>query len=89
VTRKFTVSGVVQGVGYRYFVLRQARGLVLSGWVRNLPDGRVEVVARGSGGALSALEDALQKGPSHSHVTNVEKVEISDDAVGISGFDIR
>jgi acylphosphatase len=89
VTRKYTVSGVVQGVGYRYFVLRQARGLVLSGWVRNLPDGRVEVVARGSGAALSALEDALQKGPSQSHVTNVEKVEISDDAVGVSGFDIR
>lgn len=88
-TRKYAVSGVVQGVGYRYFVLRQAKELGLSGWARNLPDGRVEVVAQGDGAALTRLEGALEMGPSHSRVTNVEKYEISDDVIDVSRFEIR
>ena len=89
VTRKYLISGVVQGVGFRYYVLRQATSLGLTGWTRNLPDGRVEVVARGEAGGLARLEAALGRGSTHSTVSDVEKVEISDDDTGVSIFEIR
>ena len=88
-TRKYLIGGVVQGVGFRYFALRQATALGIVGWTRNLPDGRVEVVAQGEQAALTALEQALSRGPSHSRVANVEKQEISDDVADVSGFEIR
>ena len=62
-TTRFLVSGVVQGVGFRWFVARHARALGLGGYAQNLPDGRVEVVA--SGGeptALTRLEELLRCG---------------------------
>ena len=58
-----TVAGRVQGVGFRYFVARTARGLGLSGYVRNLPDGTVEVAASGDRAALESLAALLEKGP--------------------------
>lgn len=88
-TRKYLVSGVVQGVGFRYFVRRQATALAIAGWTRNLPDGRVEVVARGDQASQAALEQALWRGPGHSRVENVEKCEISDEVADVSGFEIR
>ena len=66
------VSGRVQGVGFRFFVLREARGLGLSGSVRNLPDGRVEVCAAGPPQNLKRLEDLLRQGPWLSRVDQVE-----------------
>jgi acylphosphatase len=75
VTRRFLVSGMVQGVGFRYFVVRHARDLDLVGWVRNRSDGTVEVVADGQGPALSAFEGRLWEGPPHSRVTGVESSE--------------
>lgn len=87
--RRLLVSGVVQGVGFRYFVYRQALSLSLRGWVRNLPDGRVEVVAEGPAEKVSALEAAVSQGPPHAQVTNVEKSDISDEITGHKTFDIR
>lgn len=57
------VTGVVQGVGFRWFVRERARRLGLSGWVRNLPDGSVEVVAAGDQGQIDLLMGELKKGP--------------------------
>ena len=57
------VSGIVQGVGFRWFVRERARRLGLSGWVRNLPDGSVEVVAAGDDGQLALLKEELRRGP--------------------------
>ncbi len=88
-TRKYLISGEVQGVGFRYFVLRRASALGLAGWTRNLPDGRVEVVARGAVERLSQLEEALKAGPSHARVAAVDKSEISDEVADVSGFEIR
>lgn len=68
---RYLVSGRVQGVGFRYFVLRQAKALALAGWVRNLHDGRVEVLAAGDEGALAALEGRLWSGPPGSQVIDV------------------
>ena len=65
------VQGRVQGVGYRYFVMDRASSLQLTGIVRNLRGGDVEVVAEGERGALEALLAALKSGPCMSHVQNV------------------
>lgn len=70
-TRRYVVSGRVQGVGYRAFAARVARSLRLSGGALNLDDGRVEVVAKGEAHALDRLESALAEGPRFSRVDGV------------------
>jgi len=70
--RNYTVTGRVQGVGFRWFVLRRAKSLNLTGWVRNLPDGSVEVWAEGAESALDSLESLLGKGPAGSMVKEVQ-----------------
>lgn len=66
------VDGHVQGVGFRYYVDDLAQSLALTGWVRNLYDGRVEVWAEGSREELNRMLTALQRGPSRSMVTEVK-----------------
>lgn len=65
------VTGRVQGVGFRYFTRKMAIRLGLTGWVRNEPDGSVEVVAEGSREALEALLEAIHEGPPTSRVDHV------------------
>ncbi len=67
------VHGQVQGVGFRYFVVRQARRLELTGWVRNRRDGTVEVLAEGSLPALDSLVDAIRRGPPGADVSDVRE----------------
>lgn len=66
------VSGRVQGVGFRFFVVREARRLGLTGAVANMPDGRVEVQAKGDGDSLEQLVKRLHRGPLLSRVDRVE-----------------
>ena len=75
VARSIRVRGVVQGVGFRWFVRTEARRLGLAGWVRNLPDGTVELRASGIAQFLSALEQAIQRGPDSAAVTRISQVE--------------
>ena len=84
---RYVVQGRVQGVGYRYFVLRQAEALGVSGFARNLADGAVEVLAEGTGAALADFEARLREGPAFAEVASVER-EASPDR-GSSGFHIR
>ncbi len=84
---RFLVRGRVQGVGYRYFVLREAQALGIDGYVRNLADGSVEVVAQASARSLAALLDKLREGPAFAEVTEVERT--SAPALTTSGFAIR
>jgi acylphosphatase len=65
------VTGRVQGVGFRYFVVRKARTLGLAGRVRNEPDGTVRVIAEGPPAALDDLERALREGPAGARVSDV------------------
>ena len=65
------VKGVVQGVGFRFFVVHAARRYNLAGWVRNLGDGSVEVVAEGDNGLLNEFVGDLKVGPPAARVTNV------------------
>ena len=75
-TAGFLISGRVQGVGFRWWTRRTATRLGLSGTVRNLPDGRVEVRARGSVAALDELELKLRIGPPVADVADVESVPV-------------
>jgi acylphosphatase len=65
---------MVQGVGFRWFVRERARRLGLAGWVRNLPDGSVEVAAAGDDGQLELLRGELLRGPRGAAVDNLEEV---------------
>jgi len=71
IARRFLISGIVQGVGYRYFALRAAARHGIVGYVRNLHDGRVEVVAEGEPDAIEAFKQELQRGPAAARVTHV------------------
>ncbi len=66
------VEGYVQGVGFRYFVLRTAQNHNLTGWVRNRHDGRVEVMAEGALADLNRLLGELRQGPISAEVNNVD-----------------
>jgi len=85
--RRYLVSGRVQGVGFRFFVEHIAYELGIKGWVRNLPDGRVEVYAIGSPEQLDELKKQLWEGPPLARVDNV--VEQPAPLERCHGFQIR
>lgn len=73
---RFLVYGRVQGVGFRWFVEREAHILGIAGWVRNNSDGAVEVFAQGTVDQLSGLRQRLQQGPRAARVDSVEESEV-------------
>ena len=74
--RRFLVRGRVQGVGFRWFVEREAHILGVAGWVRNNADGAVEVFAQGAKEQLSGLRARLQQGPRAARVDQVDESEV-------------
>ena len=72
VSRRFIVHGRVQGVGFRYAASRTARRLGIVGWVRNRPEGTVELIAEGSSKSIQKLAAWLGSGPPGARVTRVE-----------------
>ncbi len=85
---RFLVFGMVQGVGFRWFVARHARTLGLTGYARNLADGSVEVVVDGPDEAFPALEQLLRRGPAHSQVDRVERSTERTAIPTGEGFDV-
>ena len=85
VARRFLVSGRVQGVGYRYFAFDAARREGLHGYVKNLPDGRVEAAAEGEEASMERFERVLRQGPSRARVEHV-MVESIDPTLRDTGF---
>lgn len=83
---RFFVEGRVQGVFFRASAREQANALGLRGYARNLPDGRVEVLAVGDVQALERLSEWLKHGPPHARVERVERIEADDGEAG-PGFD--
>lgn len=77
---EIVVQGVVQGVGYRFFVLNQAHLYDLKGYVRNLPNGSVEVVAEGEKGLVKDFIDRLRIGPMSAHVTGIDVKWYKEDS---------
>ena len=88
VARRFLVSGRVQGVGFRFFAEDAARREGLQGWVRNLPDGRVEIVAEGEAEAVARFESAVRQGPRSARVDGVA-VDSTYHMAGATGFNVR
>jgi acylphosphatase len=86
--RRFIVRGRVQGVGFRWFVEREAHILGIAGWVRNNHDGSVEILAQGTRDQLIGLRSRLREGPRAARVDNVEEAE-SQPAAGLSSFRIE
>lgn len=82
------IYGVVQGVNFRSDAQKQARSLGLSGWVRNLPDGTVEVVAQGKKDDLEKLVAWAQTGPDSAEVKKVD-VSFREPSGQYSGFEVR
>jgi len=72
-TRRYVVTGRVQGVGFRWYVEREAAQLDLKGWVRNRDDGSVEVMATGTPEQLRSLRARLQEGPRAARVDFVQE----------------
>ena len=73
------VRGRVQGVGFRWHVREAARRLGLAGWVRNRPDGTVEVAAEGSDELLQLLQNELRKGPPGAAVASLDELDPLDE----------
>ncbi|HEV2279056.1 MAG TPA: acylphosphatase [Acidobacteriaceae bacterium] len=88
--RHYLVKGRVQGVGFRWFVHREAGALGLSGWVRNTEDGHVEVLAAGEPDTLANLRAALRKGSRGSRVDALIEHELDDkEGEGLGPFRIE
>lgn len=86
--RRFLVRGRVQGVGFRWFVEREAAILQIAGWVRNNHDGSVEVLAQGTRDQLAGLHARLREGPRAARIDGVEVSE-AEPVAGLSSFQIR
>ncbi len=86
--RRFLVRGRVQGVGFRWFVEREAHILKITGWVRNNPDASVEVLAVGTRDQLSGLRSRLQEGPRAARVDAVEEFD-AEPGAGLTSFQVR
>ena len=86
--KRYLVRGRVQGVGFRWFVEREAHILGIAGWVRNNHDGSVEVLAQGTREQLSALHSRLREGP---RAARVDTVDVSDASPvgGLNSFRIE
>jgi acylphosphatase len=89
VSARWLISGRVQGVGFRWFVYRQAESLGIKGWARNLTDGRVEVVGVGASDATAAFEAALRRGPMMARVDRLDREDFPHEVGRFKSFDIR
>ena len=88
VARRYVISGRVQGVGFRYFTEDHAQREGVSGFVRNLPDGRVEAVVEGDAESVGRVETALWRGPRGARVEDIE-IEETTPSGRLTGFRIR
>lgn len=86
VTKNLRIAGDVQGVGFRDFMLRRARTLGVTGWVRNRMDGSVEAVVQGSADAVDQIIALARQGPRSAHVTGVR---VSDADGQFTAFEMR
>lgn len=88
VSRRYVIVGSVQGVGFRWFTHDAAAREGVHGWVRNLADGSVEVVAEGEQTSIDRLEAAVRRGPSSARVERVDVDELAPTG-RTAGFEIR
>ena len=87
--RRWIARGQVQGVGFRWYVWREAERLGLGGFARNLSDGTVELVSQGPDEALDRLEQALRRGPSSGRVDALDRLEVPAEIEVSNSFHIK
>jgi acylphosphatase len=88
VAKRYLVSGRVQGVGFRYFIQDHAAVEGVHGYVRNLPDGRVEALIEGDDESVLRVERALRRGPAGAHIDDVV-VEAAVPSGRATGFSVK
>ena len=88
IARRFFISGLVQGVGFRFFVQRSAARHQVKGFVQNLKDGRVEVYTEGNEQAVEAFKHDLTAGPTYSQVEHIEELVLEPSGL-FSSFRIE
>ncbi len=88
VGRRLVLSGRVQRVGFRWFAMEAAQSEGVTGWVQNLPDGRVEIRVEGEADAVERFERAIRRGPSSARVDDVE-AEVVPPTGRFPGFSAR
>lgn len=86
--RRFFVRGRVQGVGFRWFAEREAHTIGIVGWIRNNPDGGVEVFAMGTRDQLAKLRSSLQQGPRAARVDDVAESD-AEPVAGLNSFQVK
>jgi len=87
--RRWIARGRVQGVGFRWFVWREAERLGLGGFARNLRDGTVEVVSQGPEESLDRLEELLRRGPPGARVDTLDRLDVPAELEVPNSFDIK
>ena len=87
-SKRYVISGLVQGVCFRAYTQREGCRLGLTGWVMNLPDGRVAALAQGGEEDLAAFERFLGEGPPGARVEKMQAKEAKPDA-GLTDFEVR
>lgn len=88
IAKRFVVSGRVQGVGFRVGTVEAAKARRLVGWVRNVPDGRVEIHAQGSTARIADFARWVENGPRWARVESVESRDVAVESA-LEGFEIR
>ncbi len=86
-TRRYIIHGRVHGVGFRYFTGRIAEAFDIGGWVRNTPEGSVEIVASGSDENLRSFREQVEIGPSSARVDRIEVEELEEER--FQGFQVK
>ncbi len=81
------ITGKVQGVSFRYYILKEAQRLGINGWVKNLEDGRMEAIAQGKEEDLQQLLRLFRKGPPYAEVERVDMKEMPEQK--LEGFEIK
>lgn len=85
---QIVIQGLVQGVGYRFFVVAHAQQYLITGYVQNLPNGNVRVVAEGDKGVLLSFIEDLRIGPASAHITAVD-VQWSEEEACFTDFEVK
>ena len=88
VCARLVISGIVQGVGYRYSCRREAQSLGLTGWVRNLPDGRVEALLQGTREQVERMIKWCYRGPGEARVSDIA-VAYEEGSDTLKDFEVR
>ena len=88
VSRRFRITGKVQGVYFRHSTRVEAERLAIAGYARNLPDGSVEVAAHGAAAAIEELQRWLHRGPSSARVDAVEELAVEEGGERTAVFEV-